>query len=730
MRKRLFLRSKNVFLKKCLKGHNRMMSQKITPSGCKKSHYRMPPFALLVWKQFFAGWYAPSLTLIVLLAVCLNFWQLGHNGYSNLYYAAAVRSMGDNWHNFFFASFDPAGFVSIDKPPVDFWVQVLSAKLFGFHPWSLLLPQALAGVLSVALLAHLVRRRFGGLAGLLAALALTLTPISVITSRNNDVDSMLVLVILLAAWVVIIATEQGSIRWLLVSMGLVGLGFNIKMAEAYLVVPAFVLLYFLTAPRSWRTRIGHLALASGILLAISLSWLIVVDLTPTTQRPYVGSSGNNTELRLAFGYNGISRVFGHHLTLPLVGTLIGTTAPARAVPVPHVAPPPQRGPNGLPGPLRLFNQEVAGQISWLLPLALIGMLVLLWRKHPRPLHNTHVQGLVLWGGWFLTAATFFSFTGSFQMYYMVMFAPAICALVGIGLATLWQEYLTRGRRGWLLPVAVGLTAIVQLSFLSPFPAWRQSWLTPLLFSVLLIVAPGLLILPVWRRDNFSRLSAPLLAAGFLVLLLAPAIWTALPVIQNRNSAFPIAGPYETTTPSPASTDLLTTPALPIKPLAQNTLSGPDFRLLHFLSDHEGTARYLYATTSSSYADPVIIQTGKAVMTMGGFAGADHILTVSQLVTLVQQHSVRYFLLPETIPSPLAGINDWVKSACLRLLPSTWYSTTVLPQGAWIARLRLYDCGNPHPFKSKPVASSSHRDHSRHTHTRSSTSALHRSRSFP
>ena len=509
----------------------------------------------------------------------------------------------------------------MDKPPVDFWLQVLSAKLLGFNPFSLLLPQALAGVLSVALLAHLVRRSFGSLAGLLAALALTLTPISVITSRNNDVDSMLVLAILLATWAVIIAAEQGSLRWLLVSMSLVGLGFNIKMAEAYLVVPAFVLLYFFTAPRCWRTKIWHLVLAGVVLLVISLSWIIAVDLTPPTQRPYVGSSGNNTELRLAFGYNGINRLLGHHptfspinispktahpgstaptyhVTLPRAMhpgrttptyhvTLPRAMHPGRIAPTYHVTLPPGPGQDGFPGPTRLFNKELAGQISWLLPLALIGMIALLWRKYPHPLQSKHVQGFVLWGVWFLTTAAFFSFTTGFQMYYMVMFAPSICALVGIGIATLWHEYTNMGIRGWFLPVALYITAAVQLSFLSPFPAWRVSWLPPMLFFVTFIVGIGLLVLRVWRKDAFSPLSVPFLAAALLALLLAPAIWAALPVIQNRNSAFPVAGPYGTTTPSLASTYMLTSPYSPAATLAKNTLSITDLKLLHFFSETNG-----------------------------------------------------------------------------------------------------------------------------------------------
>ena len=244
-------------------------------------------------------WSRLALGGVMLVSIFMNFYQLGQNGFGNLYYAAAIRSMLDNWHNFFFVAFDPGGFVSIDKPPLGFWLQAASAKIFGFTPFSIFLPQALAGVLSVLLLYHLVRRHFGVTAGLLAALALAISPISVLTNRNNTIDSTLVLVMLLGAWAVLRAAERGKLRWLLLCAVFVGLGFNIKMLEAYLVVPAYGLLYLLAAPRRIWVRIGHLALAGLLLLTISLSWAVAVDLTPAANRPYVGSSQNNSEISLA-----------------------------------------------------------------------------------------------------------------------------------------------------------------------------------------------------------------------------------------------------------------------------------------------------------------------------------------------------------------------------------------------------------------------------------------------
>src|SRR5215470_3969989 len=262
-------------------------------------------------------WQRVALGGIMLISVFMDFFKLGQNGFDS-YYPPAVRSMMDNWHNFFFAAYDPGGFTSLDKPPVGFWLQVLSAKLFGFNAVSVLLPQALAGVLSVLLLYSLVRRHFGVVAGLLAALALALTPISVVTNRNVTIDSTLALTLLVGAWAVIRAAETGKVRWLLLSAVIVGIGFNIKMLEAYLVVPAYGVLYLLAAPRSIWKRVGHLALAALVLLVVSFSWALAVDLTPASQRPHVGNTQDNSEISLALGYNGLQRLLG-------LGGMPGTT---------------------------------------------------------------------------------------------------------------------------------------------------------------------------------------------------------------------------------------------------------------------------------------------------------------------------------------------------------------------------------------------------------------------
>jgi 4-amino-4-deoxy-L-arabinose transferase-like glycosyltransferase len=601
-------------------------------------------------------WRRLALAGVMLVSIFMNFYQLGQNGFGNLYYASAIRSMLDSWHNFFFVSFDPGGFVSIDKPPLGFWLQAASAKLFGFTPFSLFLPQALAGVLSVLLLYCLVRRHFGVVAGLLAALALAISPISVLTNRNNTIDSTLVLVMLLGAWAVLRAAQSGKLRWLLLCAVFVGLGFNIKMLEAYLVVPAYGLLYLLAAPRRIWVRIGHLALAALLMLTISLSWAVAVDLIPAANRPYVGSSQNNSEISLALGYNGIQRLLGQFgfggnnagsstsgnttRQFPPTGSNSGTFT--GDFPQPGTGGPGQT-PQGLgnggggssgmfntgnPGLLRLFNEPLGGQIVWLLPLALFGILALAWQRRPRFREDRQQHSLILWGTWLLTMAIFFSVATFFHQYYLSTFAPAICALFGIGVVVMWQEYRRSGWRGWLLPLALLLTALEQIHIITSNTSWG-TWLIPLiaipctLAAVILFAAR---LLP--RLRLHARILAPALGVALLALMLTSAVWSTIPVLADETSSLPVAGLSGQSGGS----------------LGVGGGGSANTALISYLEAHKGSAKYLVAVASSNEADSIILATNQPVMALGGFSGSDPILTTTQLAALVKSGEVRFFLL--------------------------------------------------------------------------------------
>ena len=648
-------------------------------------------------------WQWVGLSVVILTSIFMNFYQLGQNGFGNSYYAAGVKSMSDSLHNFFFVSFDPGGFVTLDKPPLGFWLQVASVKVFGFTPFAIFLPQALAGVLSVLLLFYLVRRHFGVVAGLLAALALAISPINVVTNRNNTIDSTLVLAMLLGAWAVMRAAETGKLRWLLLCALFVGLGFNIKMLEAFLVVPAFGLLYLLAAPKRLRTRLWHLGVAALLMLVISLSWATIVDLTPASQRPYVGSSQNNSELSLALGYNGIQRLVGMFTGKGSNASNTGGNAAganggtANGGPPSGFMPPEGGPPNGFgrptgsgaggpggtggstgmfntgnPGILRLFTQPLGGQIVWLLPLALLGMLALAWQRRPRFRDDRQQHSLILWGMWLLTMAIFFSVANFFHQYYLSTLAPAICALFGIGIVVMWRDYHRAGWRGWLLPLALLLTAAEQIYIIGTDPTWGI-WLIPFIATPCVLAAMALVagrLLPrLMPHLSFNlRTLVPTLGLGVAALLLTPAVWSAIPAVQNITQDLPIAGASQQG----------------IAGGAGGKQSNVNTALIHYLEAHQGSARYLVAVGSSQEADSIILATNKPVMALGGFSGSDPILTTSALASLVANGTIRFFLLGGNGGGGPGGgsqssLTSWVTTNCTAVSSSRVQSS------------QLYDC---------------------------------------
>jgi 4-amino-4-deoxy-L-arabinose transferase-like glycosyltransferase len=331
-------------------------------------------------------WRSLALVAVLFLAFALRLWHLTQNGWGNEYYTAGVLSMTNNWSNFLYNSFDPAGFVSVDKPPIALWIQVASVKLFGFHGLSVLLPQVLEGLASVWIVYHLVQRRFGASAGLLAALFLAITPVSVAIDRSSNTDTCLVLVLLLAAWALTRGAEEGSRGLLLLSMALVGLGFNVKMLAAFVVLPTFALVYLLGAPLDRSRRLKDLALPGVVLAIVSLSWAVIYDFTPQEYRPFAGTTKKNSMLELATGPYAVGRF------VPVVkrsetaqgdpqkeqAAVAGTT-PADSRGTPAEA----RIRNSLKrlfvrapaGPLRLADGQMAGQVGWLVPLAVMGLAI-------------------------------------------------------------------------------------------------------------------------------------------------------------------------------------------------------------------------------------------------------------------------------------------------------------------------------------------------------------------
>jgi 4-amino-4-deoxy-L-arabinose transferase-like glycosyltransferase len=649
------------------------------------------------------GWHRIALAGILALAAGLNLWGLSRVGYGNEYYAAAVFSMLQSWHNLLFASFDPGGFVTIDKPPLGFWIQAASAKLLGFSGFSLLLPEALASVASVALLYHLVRRAFGRGAGLLAALFLAVTPVSVSVSRNNTIDSLLVFTLLLSAWAAVKAAESGRLRWLLLTAGVVGLGFEIKMLEAYLVVPALGLLYLVASPRRLPVRIGHLALASVVLLTVSFAWPVAVDLTPANLRPWVDSTQDNSEVDLALGYNGIQRLLGRGTT----PSLPGAAAAAADAGGSGAFGPGGRQENGTPGPLRLLNQQLGGQASWLLALSvagLVGTAAAGWTARRRLSLSQRGQAFVLWGMWLLAAGGFFSVAEYFHSYYLVTLGPPIAALAAIGTVEGWRALHSGTRLAWVLPVAIACGGFLQAQLLEPYVS-SYRWLLALVLvgaSLSAAVMAGVLLfhsLHGLSQRVFTRVAGGAAALGLAALLVAPGVWAATPALGGRSGGFlPSAGPALRGGPAGGFPNAPTTPNTPNAPNAPNgSGGGPDGAnqaVIDYLEAHQGSDEYLVATSNSNAAAPIILETGKPVMSLGGFLGSDPIVNTQQFAQMVQTGVVR-FVLGGGGPGfsgrgGTGGVSAWVQQNCtpVSLGGSTAPNSS---RGGFGGGGELYDC---------------------------------------
>ncbi|MCO7175988.1 ArnT family glycosyltransferase [Sporolactobacillus kofuensis] len=501
---------------------------------------------------------------VILFSAFMNLFLLNQAG-TNEYYTVAVKSMMKNFHNFFYASFDPAGFITVDKPPVALWLQTLSAKLFGFHNFSVLLPEAIAAIISTVMIYQMVKHKAGKHAAFISGLTMSVTPIFVAVSRTNNVDSILILTLVIAAWAVIKAAATTKLRWLILSVAMVGLGFNVKMLEAFMILPAVYLFYWLAVKVNCKKKIIHLLTATVVLAALSLSWAVVVDSVPASKRPYIGSSQTNSVLELAFGYNGISRLMGqngggarptskmnqNNKALASLengsntngfGQNRGKTSSSEGFF--RGAGRQQSGGmfgTGTAGPLRLFSKELSGQASWLLPFVLLSLVAIVadWFKR-RKLDEKHTFAL-FWLAWLAPAMAFFSVAGFFHHYYLSLMAPPIAALVGIGFSYMWQAFSDQKSawRGYLLPIAFGVTCFFEAVIL-----FQNNIGT--LWVVLLIVA-GILTSSfgfVWRMAE-RKVQGTIAGTSLFLIMLAPFYWTLPSTMNQTNSSIPVAGPSST-----------------------------------------------------------------------------------------------------------------------------------------------------------------------------------------
>jgi 4-amino-4-deoxy-L-arabinose transferase-like glycosyltransferase len=632
----------------------------------------------------------PSLLGLLTTTGVLYIWGLGASGYANSFYAAAVQAGTKSWKAFFFGSFDSANFITVDKSPAALWVMDISGRIFGFSSWSMLLPQALEGVGTVAILYLTVRRWFPPAAALAAGVVAALTPVAVLMFRFNNPDALMVLLITAAAYATVRAIDDGRARWMVLAGSLVGFAFLAKMLQGFLVVPGFALVYLIAAPGPIWRRIRHLLYGGGALAVSAGWWVMAVQLTPAADRPYIGGSQNNSLWNLIFGYNGFGRLTGNE-----TGSVGGGGGAGNW------------GPTGL---TRLFGSEMGTQISWLLPAALLVLVVGLVVTRRAARTNRARAGLVLWGGWLVVTGLAFSLgKGIIHPYYTVALAPAMGGLIGIGGFFMW---VNRGRWGAraTLSAMVGLTALWSFVLLDRTPAWLP-WLRPVVLATGSLAAMGLLLWPLIRRGI-----RPAIATGVvLASLAAPLAYTIDTVNTPHSGAIPSAGPASALgAPGggpgrgfargagprgafgrPAGAGGPGTFAGGPPPAKAGfgrggggllNASTPSAALREYLAKDASSYTWIAATIGSNEAAGYQLATGDPVMAIGGFNGTDPYPTLASFETLVQQGKVHYFM-DGGGSGPGAGTSS-ASSAIRTWVENNFASTTV-------GGISVYDLTAPH-----------------------------------
>ncbi len=470
-------------------------------------------------------WARPGLLGLLALTAILYTAGLSRNGWANDFYSAAVQAGATSWKAFFFGSFDSSNFITVDKTPASLWVMELSVRLFGLNSWSVLLPQAAEGVAAVGVLYAAVRRWAGPAAGLIAAAALACTPVAALMFRFNNPDALLVLLLTAAAYAMVRAIESGRTRWLVLAGALLGFGFLAKMLQAFLVLPGFALVYLVAGPPRLLRRCGQLLAGGAALLAAAGWWVAIVMLTPAADRPYVGGSTNDSVLQLALGYNGLGRLDGNETGS--VGPGAGHGGGSAAF-------------SGAAGLTRLFGADMGGQISWLLPAALISLAGLLWLTWRRPRTDRLRAAALLWGGWLLVTGLVFSYmNGIIHPYYSVALAPAIAALVGIGAVAAWRTRAALGVR-----LALAASVLVTAWWADELLGRSASWLPWLRVVVVAcgLAAAAVIVTERWVGGSDRVVLGAVLPLALITGLAGPLAYSLDTAATAHTGALPSAGP--------------------------------------------------------------------------------------------------------------------------------------------------------------------------------------------
>jgi 4-amino-4-deoxy-L-arabinose transferase-like glycosyltransferase len=562
--------------------------------------------------------YALAMSGLTVLSGLLYLVNLTVSGYANTYYAMAAQAASQSWSALFFGALDSQGFITVDKPPLATALLGVSVRLFGLSSWSILLPQALLGIGTVLVLYLAVRRSFGSRAAVLAGILMALAPVAVLIFRYDNPDALLTFLLVCAAWALGRGLEAGLIRWAVLAGILIGLAFLTKYLQAWVVLPAFALAWFVSAPGTVRRRVAGLLASAVAVVVTSLSWVAIVELIPASSRPYVGGSQGNSAIQLLLGYDGLGRIFS------MAG---GDGAPGTGG---------GGGFGGDPGLFRLFNDAFRGEIAWLLPAALLSVLVAVVIHRRAARTDRRVAAYVLWSGWLVVHALVFSFmAGIIHPYYTVVMAPAGAALIGAVAVELWDRRSGVAAR-LALAAGLGASGVTAWAILDQTP----SFVPGLGIAILGLSLAGAILIalpPTGVRPLIGRAAVALSLAAVLAGPLAYAGST-------MQTAFSGGDP----SPGPLSASGFGGPGG-----ANGGAGGPggpgggatvSQALLDYLQANQGTARWIVAASSSMTAAPIQLATGQPVMTMGGFNGGDPAPTLEQLQAAIRSGELRYVLL--------------------------------------------------------------------------------------
>jgi 4-amino-4-deoxy-L-arabinose transferase-like glycosyltransferase len=606
------------------------------------------------------------LLAVAALAAVLYTWNITSLGPAN-FYLVAVKSMSVSWRAFFYGGLDPGATITIDKIPGAFYPQALSARVFGFHAWSVALPQIIEGIVAVLVLYRAAWRWQGPAVGLLAAGLFTATPIVASMFGQPMEDSLLIMCLVLAANAFGRALTQDRPGALVAAGVWIGIGFQAKMLEAWLVVPAFAVTYLVVARGGWARRLGHLAVAGAVMLAVSLSWVLLVTITPGHDRPYVDGSTGNSAFSMVFGYNGLDR-FGIHVpgaVRPIVGSFASVGGLSQ-------------------GWAKLVSGTYGTQVGWLYPLALLGLALGLARVRGAPRTDPARAGFIMWGLWAATFAIIYSSMQLPHTAYVATLAPPLAALSAAGIAAAWNGYRD-GTARWALPAAIAAEAAWSVYLASRYPHFLP-WLIWLIAAVSVVCAT-LLIAALTGRVRRTAV-AGVMAAGVAAMIAAPMAWSASVLDPSyRGTAFDAsAGPGGVRQPFSGATD-----ASAIVPL-----SAAQAGLDSYLTARRGQAEFVAATESWLTAMPYIMATGQAFLPFGGFTGEVPYPAMATVRLLVSNGQLRYVLfgpggslslahlLLGLTRTPTSAVLDWVRRSCT-YVPAAEY-------GGSFALGTLYRCG--------------------------------------